>query len=169
MLYLCNMSWSLHLHLSTPAGMAEDGYLPECFARRSRFDTPWSALLLITALVLVLSLSSSFSSLISMLNAVYCVAQAQAIVAPRGSRVWNSLSQSLKWPEFGLCAGPGIRGVPASPKHLGSSSKSTTGFRIPTRTRTPLSSPLQLHRLLHLLGHAPRLLHPPLAHPLRHI
>jgi len=56
-------------------GMAEDGWLPSCFAQRSRFDTPWLPLLVITVLVLVLSLSSSFSSIIEMLNAVYCVAQ----------------------------------------------------------------------------------------------
>lgn len=73
---LSRCSLSIYTSSLDYAGMAEDGYLPECFARRSRFDTPWAALLLITALVLVLSLSSSFSSLISMLNAVYCMAQA---------------------------------------------------------------------------------------------
>eukprot|EP00434_Breviolum_minutum_P036309 symbB.v1.2.032167.t1/scaffold3815.1/size82879/2 len=34
-------------------GMAEDGWLPSCFAQRSRFDTPWLPLLVITVLVLV--------------------------------------------------------------------------------------------------------------------
>ena len=41
------------LHVSTFTGMAEDGWLPSCFAQRSRFDTPWLPLLVITVLVLV--------------------------------------------------------------------------------------------------------------------
>lgn len=56
-------------------GMAEERWLPTCFARRSRFDTPSLPLLVITILVLVLSMSSSFQSIIQMLNGVYCVAQ----------------------------------------------------------------------------------------------
>ena len=48
--------WFFHdteLHVSTFTGMAEDGWLPSCFAQRSRFDTPWLPLLVITVLVLV--------------------------------------------------------------------------------------------------------------------
>ncbi|CAK9084184.1 unnamed protein product [Durusdinium trenchii] len=56
-------------------GMAEDGWLPTCFAHRSRFDTPSLPLAVITVLVLVLSVFSSFNAIINMLNSVYCVAQ----------------------------------------------------------------------------------------------
>ncbi|CAE7450722.1 RMV1 [Symbiodinium necroappetens] len=56
-------------------GMAEDGWLPSCFGHRSRFDTPSVGLFLIAILVLVLSSSSSFSAIVNVLNAVYCLAQ----------------------------------------------------------------------------------------------
>lgn len=56
-------------------GMAEDGWLPSFFGHRSRFDTPSVGLFLIAILVLVLSSSSSFSAIVNVLNAVYCLAQ----------------------------------------------------------------------------------------------
>mmetsp|Transcript_69375 Transcript_69375/g.162432 ORF Transcript_69375/g.162432 Transcript_69375/m.162432 type:complete len:493 (+) Transcript_69375:89-1567(+) len=56
-------------------GMAEDGWLPSFFGHRSRYDTPSVGLLLIAILVLVLSSSSSFSAIVNVLNAVYCIAQ----------------------------------------------------------------------------------------------
>ncbi|CAE7658745.1 unnamed protein product [Symbiodinium pilosum] len=56
-------------------GMAEDGWLPSFFGHRSRYDTPSVGLFLITVIVLVLSSSSSFTAIVNVLNAVYCIAQ----------------------------------------------------------------------------------------------
>ncbi|CAE7235682.1 PUT1 [Symbiodinium natans] len=55
-------------------GMAELGWLPTCFTRRSRYNTPYVGLG--TGLVVILALSTSdFISIVDLLNGIYCQAQ----------------------------------------------------------------------------------------------
>lgn len=56
------------------AGMADRGILPQCFGHRSRYGTPTVGILMSASGVLCLSWMS-FSEVIDMLNALYCIAQ----------------------------------------------------------------------------------------------
>lgn len=55
-------------------GMAEQGWLPSCFAERSRCGTPTAGLALGLSIVLGLS-GLDFLAIVDLLNGVYCLAQ----------------------------------------------------------------------------------------------
>ena len=69
-------------------GMAERGYLPKVFARRSRFGTPQVGILL-SSLGIFMMLLFDFMQILEMLNAIYCLAELLEFAA----FLWLRISQ----------------------------------------------------------------------------
>lgn len=69
-------------------GMAERGYLPQVFSRRSRFGTPQIGILL-SSLGIFMMLLFDFMSILEMLNAIYCLAELLEFAA----FLWLRISQ----------------------------------------------------------------------------